>query len=1028
MLSKALTRYCWCLLFLLLPLSALRAQFAQWSLSAFTESDGLSSNIVRCVLQDRRGVLWIGTADGLNYYDGYSFNTFRKNGNSTNTIRSNFITKLAEDRAGDIWIGYVSGGISCYNIPSGQFRHFALRDVKDEKNRKTPEVTMLYVDRKNRLWVGVTQGGFFSLDKESGKWTHYDLVNEAGIPLTSSADKMYNTVFAAYEDDHDVMWLATSAGLYRYKDDPATLRPVPNKKKDESGFYQDLMLDMLKKDSTLWTSSWGGGIAGYNMQTHEWARYTFDHNSTTSNIVNALLPMQGDSLLFISNDKGLGSFNLKTGHFYFPKGITAIKAGDYKAIYQDRSGNVWITSNKGLYKLSRSSPKFSFVPVGRKIYNGGAPLIVATVFENDHFRLLGSSYGDGLYVHDKRTNRQWNLSCELLPGEERDLHITDILEDGSGTIWVMTRDYLFYLDKISGRLKKKRQPPLLGNSRSNHLYRMLTDRKDRLWIATLANGVFLYDIKNDVILRHYASDAEPDGQLPVNTIRAITADSVGNIWIGGSRGFLARIDAVSGAVQTYSTYYPASAVNANTVYAILAGDHSTLWAGTDIGLLRYNIRKDDLVFNRCYTSENGISSDIVKSISKASDGKLWCLTETSLCRLDPDNNIAASYGLADGLTTPGIGTRIQQLPGGHMVIPAAYGYYTFDPLYLANLQQSVSILITSFTINGIPRHYGNELAANGVVRLDPSDDQLSFEFANIDFNRTGKQQYAYMLQGLDTGWVSTYNRYAGYGNLKPGDYIFKVRAIGNTNRQDSEIISLPIKVTGHFYTTTWFWLVVAAMVFGIMYFVYAIRLRNQRRIYALRNRAELLEKEKAMVMYESLKQHLNPHFLFNSLTSLGSLIYIDQKLAADFLEGLSKIYRYILVHRDKETVSLGSEVQFCRTYIRLQKTRFEEALQVDLRVDDTCLDLKIAPVTLQNLVENAIKHNIATLEDPLLVEIFVDDEQQLVVRNNLNLKDFVETSNGQGLASLNTLYQYLTGKEIIIEKNDRYFIVKVPLI
>jgi LytS/YehU family sensor histidine kinase len=180
-------------------------------------------------------------------------------------------------------------------------------------------------------------------------------------------------------------------------------------------------------------------------------------------------------------------------------------------------------------------------------------------------------------------------------------------------------------------------------------------------------------------------------------------------------------------------------------------------------------------------------------------------------------------------------------------------------------------------------------------------------------------------------------------------------------------------------------------------------------------------------MYENLKQHLNPHFLFNSLTSLSSLIKFDQKVAGEFLNSLSKIYRYILKSRDNETVSLSEEIKFVQTFIRLQQTRFNKGLQVNIEVDVAHNQSKIAPVTLQNLIENAIKHNIIDDESPLIIDIFTEDNY-LVVKNNLQKKKFVETSNHQGLANLQSLYRYLSSQPVLIIEDEQYFSVKIPLI
>jgi LytS/YehU family sensor histidine kinase len=180
-------------------------------------------------------------------------------------------------------------------------------------------------------------------------------------------------------------------------------------------------------------------------------------------------------------------------------------------------------------------------------------------------------------------------------------------------------------------------------------------------------------------------------------------------------------------------------------------------------------------------------------------------------------------------------------------------------------------------------------------------------------------------------------------------------------------------------------------------------------------------------MYENLKQHLNPHFLFNSLTSLSSLITSDPKLAGDFLDKMSKVYRYILKNRENETVPLSEELKFVELYNQLQKTRFENGLFVNVNIDEEYHHRKIAPVTMQNLVENAIKHNIADVDSPLVIELFTESDY-LVVRNNLQRKKFVDTSNKQGLSSMLSLYRYLSSRPMEIIEDEKYFTVKIPLI
>ena len=188
-----------------------------------------------------------------------------------------------------------------------------------------------------------------------------------------------------------------------------------------------------------------------------------------------------------------------------------------------------------------------------------------------------------------------------------------------------------------------------------------------------------------------------------------------------------------------------------------------------------------------------------------------------------------------------------------------------------------------------------------------------------------------------------------------------------------------------------------------------------------------LEKDKTEIQYQNLINHLNPHFLFNSLTSLNSLIMTEPKEASKFLQKLSLIYRYILQNKDKEMVSLGQELDFVNHYVILQKSRFDEGLQINIDVDTDCLLYRIVPVTLQNLFENAIKHNSIEEDNPLIISVFVNNEF-LFVKNNLQLKKFVDTSNKQGLKNLKNLYKYLSNKPLEIIETENEFMVKIPLL
>ncbi|WP_019989977.1 sensor histidine kinase [Rudanella lutea] len=192
-------------------------------------------------------------------------------------------------------------------------------------------------------------------------------------------------------------------------------------------------------------------------------------------------------------------------------------------------------------------------------------------------------------------------------------------------------------------------------------------------------------------------------------------------------------------------------------------------------------------------------------------------------------------------------------------------------------------------------------------------------------------------------------------------------------------------------------------------------------------RAARLEQEKAQVQYDNLKNQLNPHFLFNSLSSLDSLIDDNPVLARQFLQQLARVYRYVLQHKDKELVTLETELAFIKNYVALLQTRFEGTFRLDCTVESETLERQIVPVTLQILIENAIKHNIISEAAPLTVDLRVQDGY-LEVSNRIQRKKQIATSNGQGLQNLQQLYSFLSDRTIEIQEDKTTFRVRVPLL
>ncbi|HKH63038.1 MAG TPA: histidine kinase [Flavitalea sp.] len=188
-----------------------------------------------------------------------------------------------------------------------------------------------------------------------------------------------------------------------------------------------------------------------------------------------------------------------------------------------------------------------------------------------------------------------------------------------------------------------------------------------------------------------------------------------------------------------------------------------------------------------------------------------------------------------------------------------------------------------------------------------------------------------------------------------------------------------------------------------------------------------LEKEKTMMQFHHLKNQVNPHFLFNTLTSLDGLIRSNASLASDFVQHLSKVYRYVLEHKENEVVSVQEEVNFMDHYISLLTIRYKSALKISIDIAGDAKDKGIVMVTLQMLIDNAIKHNILQSTSPLEIRIY-DGDGYLRIRNNKQIKRQIEHSSRQGLVQLQQLYAYLSDRPVLIKDETDIFEVNLPLL
>jgi LytS/YehU family sensor histidine kinase len=302
--------------------------------------------------------------------------------------------------------------------------------------------------------------------------------------------------------------------------------------------------------------------------------------------------------------------------------------------------------------------------------------------------------------------------------------------------------------------------------------------------------------------------------------------------------------------------------------------------------------------------------------------------------------------------------------------------------------------------------------------------------------------------------------------LSPGEYILHIKAANNNGIWNPTATQLFIIIHPPFWQTWWFRVLLLLLVIagGVLLYKWRVRLIQQQHGAELKRSEEqrtlqsqlnqelkekldfqqkleiaqqqqieterktiLLEREKLLGRYQNLVNQLNPHFLFNSLAVLDSLIYKDHKMASKYLRQLTKVYRYLIENDHQEVVKLEQEMHFAQDFIGLLQMRYGEGLSIEMVIPAELYDKKIVPVTIQNLIENAIKHNTTAVESPLQISIR-EENGYLVVENNLQKRGTVTTSNKRGLNDFKALYSYLSSKPVEVAETDEYFRVSVPLL
>jgi len=639
-----------------------------------TTEDGLSSNVVYHILQDRKGFMWFATNDGLCRYDGYSIKEYKYSPLDSNCISSSWCSELYEDRSGNIWIGIVYSGLNRFDPTTERFTHF-MHDPDNPNKINAYVVFGICEDSSGALWLG-TWNGLDKLvikkdpktSKEKFEFTHYQHNPKDSNSLSD------NRIWHLYLDKSNILWISThERGLDKfdinnekfthYKYDPAN----PNSISFDRVRY--VYEDPLGNGEILWIGTLGG-LNKFDKKTEKLIRYVPDPNNKNSLCDNDVVAIYRDKgNLWIGTRGGLNIFNATNEIFrhykHDPSNVNSISNNFIYSICKDRSRVLWFgTINGGVNKLSNERKKFSAYEGVSKNAKFKELRGMFSIHEDKEGMLwFGTEYGlyrfDRInekithYKHDPKNKN--SLSYNQVYSIYEDFHYVD------KTLWIAC--YGGGLDRLkivedekSGNeiihFEHFTHDPSDSNSISSNLvYKIFEDNSGKLWIATF-KGLNYFDRKNEIFTRYEHDPNNPSSlsHYRVNVIYQSPHDSSNILWIGTADG-LNKFYTDKNVFERF-THDPgdSNSLAHNFIYSICASsqdENNVLWIGTfGGGLNKFDVEKKK--FDH-FTEKDGLNNNTICSIVEDDNGYLWLSTIKGISRFDPQSKTFKNYSGNDGI-------------------------------------------------------------------------------------------------------------------------------------------------------------------------------------------------------------------------------------------------------------------------------------------------------------------------------------------------------------------------------------------
>ncbi len=825
------------------------------------------------------------------------------------------------------------------------------------------------------VWISTYGNGLFSVIQSSGK--------KKVEKVTSLPDDF---IYDLQKDDAGHLWAGTDAGLAK----------IINQSKethvqmiDQQKGLPDLIVTKLHLDTQnrLWLGFHDGGFCAYDID-HEKLILFSASKDWQKGPVTGLLQMD-DYLWISSQTHGILAFHLPKEKLIM---WSSSEMQDFPArtiaLVKSQLRGFWVVgSDRLVWTAGRQIELFAAI--------GGFTAKATTAILADSKGRLWWSTESGMFMSNNPMEASHKAEQIRPLKTSAGFFASCLYEDSNGTIWIGTLDKgVFALDP--DRMIWKNYTEKDGLVNNNIL--SITGNNNDIWFATLG-GASLAKLQPDLSLRF---EPQEEKNLGSNYIYDILTDSRGRVWFATDGNGIQMLD--KGQLVEV---LPDSLHN-EVFYTLTEAADSAIWmASPGKGLLRWN--SDGL---QSFTANQGLSSNTITSLLQTNTPYLLAVGYDGFDLINAwDQTVfhgSNHYGLPAAQSGLGVITSTSE---GVVFIGANEGILRLESISdLANRKPLLRPRLLTANLEA--------LDFEAPLRLKHDQRQISISYAGLWYPQPEQLRFEVTLTGQESTQFETRDQTLHFGNLQPGNYSVEIFEKDSISADKGIILNFFIQMP-------WWqqWWVIAIAVLGLIAFIVGWIRQRERKINA---RQQIL-REKSEFEYRNLRSQVNPHFLFNSFSTLIALIEEQGDGAIGYVEKLSDFFRQILEYRDATLIGLEEEMKLLETYLFLQKKRYGSSFVTEIKSCEAIRDSKIPPMTLQMLAENALKHNVASKSKPLLLKIDCT-ENEIIVTNPIQTKTTTEASTGLGLQNITERYRLFAGKTPTFEKTNETFRVMLPVI